>query len=823
MPPQVPQAVLDLARVMRAKPNAAAHQILRARSPHGADFLALRATKSKFDAQGLADHLAQAVATQDVSLLAGMRADGLASFAAGSLAAVESDDDLVTVANALRAARMMGGSYDAELNYPSRRYHDRIDVQSHLMLRDFDYVEQILPDLVGESDMPWSVRTELAHPTFGRPGSDWDTWLDVFNEPMVQAGLPRIALSEPVAGGNHFDRLYVPGNLPRVTDGPLVTIVMSVFEPDQSLVTALRSLADQTWTNFEVLVCDDRSSDEYLPFIESAVAMDDRFTLHRMPVNGGTYKIRNYALSVAKGEFLTFQDSDDWAHPLRIERQVRALVDNPSMLASYSMAMRATGDLSVQTLGFSSVRRNLSSLMLRVADVVPVLGGFDTVRKSADSEFADRMRTVFGREREILVDEPLAVVQLTQGSLSRDEFKFGWRHPERFLYRQAFEHWHANIAQGLESPLMPTDRRPFPAPPAHLSREGAREEFDVVVVADWRQEVEGVSDKAYELRALADAGLRVGVLSSENMRAPRSRRVFADRSVTSLAHDGTVTFVSWEGDVHAGLVVVRDAELLRMPRDPSASTVKAQRVVIVADRPTRAGESQWLTFSPADAEAYAVELFGVKPQWVATYQAVADALVADGATCPITVSAWGHFDVSAVSRGASQRGITVGITDLPVIRRDRIRSAAWESLVPKAWGISVKLRDETGLLEGYNAIPQLARNWRIERDVTADEFVAGVDVLVLAPRNMTEPTVTRAMIVAMASGVLLVAPRQYEPLLGNAATYLDEGDNPAKVIKSVVRDKTTASHARDNARALLRSWDAEGSVVRLVRERLTSQ
>jgi glycosyltransferase involved in cell wall biosynthesis len=64
-----------------------------------------------------------------------------------------------------------------------------------------------------------------------------------------------------------------------------------------------------------------------------------------MVANGGTYVARNAGLDAATGDFVTFQDSDDWSHPLRLERQVAPLLADEAIFSTTSTGMRVTPDL----------------------------------------------------------------------------------------------------------------------------------------------------------------------------------------------------------------------------------------------------------------------------------------------------------------------------------------------------------------------------------------------------------------------------------------------------------------------------------------------
>ena len=113
----------------------------------------------------------------------------------------------------------------------------------------------------------------------------------------------------------------------------------------------MRSLAAQTWTNHEILVVDDGSPHGHDEVLRRAAALDPRVRVIRLPANGGTYVARNAGLDAATGDFVTFQDSDDWSHPLRLERQVAPLLADPAIFSTTSTGMRVTAELLVTRLG----------------------------------------------------------------------------------------------------------------------------------------------------------------------------------------------------------------------------------------------------------------------------------------------------------------------------------------------------------------------------------------------------------------------------------------------------------------------------------------
>ena len=124
----------------------------------------------------------------------------------------------------------------------------------------------------------------------------------------------------PREGVSSYDRLTCSLNMPKVVDGPKVSVLLAAFNAAETLPTALSSLQQQTWANLEIIVIDDCSpSQDTVRAAERFSAHDDRIKIVRMPQNCGAYVCRNEGLDLATGEFVTIHDADDWSHPRKIE------------------------------------------------------------------------------------------------------------------------------------------------------------------------------------------------------------------------------------------------------------------------------------------------------------------------------------------------------------------------------------------------------------------------------------------------------------------------------------------------------------------------
>jgi len=110
---------------------------------------------------------------------------------------------------------------------------------------------------------------------------------------------------------------------------PKVTVVMAVYNAARFLRQSVESVFAQTFADFELVVIDDASADNSLAILESF--QDPRILIIRHAKNLGVSISRNDALERANGEFIAIMDADDVCSPLRLERQVRFLEQNPKV------------------------------------------------------------------------------------------------------------------------------------------------------------------------------------------------------------------------------------------------------------------------------------------------------------------------------------------------------------------------------------------------------------------------------------------------------------------------------------------------------------
>lgn len=108
---------------------------------------------------------------------------------------------------------------------------------------------------------------------------------------------------------------------------PLVTVSISFYNPGHLLEDAVKSVFCQTFSDWELLLIDDGSTDGSADFLRSVC--DRRIVVIADGRNLGLTKRLNQISQLARGEFLARMDADDLMWPERLERQVRFFQDHP--------------------------------------------------------------------------------------------------------------------------------------------------------------------------------------------------------------------------------------------------------------------------------------------------------------------------------------------------------------------------------------------------------------------------------------------------------------------------------------------------------------
>ena len=140
---------------------------------------------------------------------------------------------------------------------------------------------------------------------------------------------------------------------------PLVSAVMPTYNKGQWLGDAIESVLDQTFTDWELIVVDDGSSDDTARILRGY--RDSRVKVHTLRRNVGRAKARNIAIQAARGRYIAICDSDDVSAPRRFEYHAHFLNAHPDVgvVSAYvrQLSPKATGLIRFPTDHLAIKRR----------------------------------------------------------------------------------------------------------------------------------------------------------------------------------------------------------------------------------------------------------------------------------------------------------------------------------------------------------------------------------------------------------------------------------------------------------------------------------
>lgn len=261
---------------------------------------------------------------------------------------------------------------------------------------------------------------------------------------------------------------------------PLVSIIMTVYNSSPWLEAAVDSVIKQEgWRDLELVVVDDASSDDSGAILKRIARLDRRIRPFSLRRNHGTYRAKNIGMSISRGELVTFMDSDDTIAPDRIAWQATLLLEH-GLIATTCNYTRRTAFGQLVAMGGLLERQALVSLMFK-RPVLADIGWFDSVRTSADDEFFERIRHVYGRNAHGNVPAALYHALHREQSLSTGAAAVDLAASDdadmlsgpRAAYVSAYREWYRQLDARGRRPYMPFNfiaPRPFQAPSELLVR-----------------------------------------------------------------------------------------------------------------------------------------------------------------------------------------------------------------------------------------------------------------------------------------------------------------------------------------------------------------
>ena len=653
-----------------------------------------------------------------------------------------------------------------------------------------------------------------------RHESSVESWLASLNQLYSSLNMSKVGLSEdddlPL-----MDRLVATSD--HRIDGPKVSVVMPTFSPGRGIFTALRSLLEQSWSNLEVIVVDDGSSNEYDGIFNEINNLDDRVVVVRQESNAGAYVARNAGLKIAEGEFITTHDDDDWSHPDKIAMQAAILLEDSHIVASTTAHVRTAENMKFTRVNSKArhANKNYSSLMFR-RSVVDEIGPWDTVNRGGDSEFESRLAANFGKDRKIdLLDKPMSFSRVWSGSLTSGEMARGYFAYSRLLYRSAFRQWQqSRVKSGLQTSLIEKAPRPYPVPTTFepSNRNADLGIFDVIYVADFYKAGKFVNRVTNEIRAASKAGLRVGYMHLDSPETPMRRDI--DPTLFELQQAGSVIQVSHDDTAETKLLLVYGTAI-GMFIDQVKTRVTTIRGVAIYD------ELPKLTFAEErNATSLYQALENLDHCFRTDFQVVGTSHV--------------------LHRRIQKQIPPMRVLDDNYIWRSHLRTQPGMAATPKTHPVvgfhsfGNKYRWPTNLTEYrkiyssenfatkfYGVVGPAVRRFgdalTLEAQIvnqdekSTEDFLNSIDFWIYFPHNALVDCVWEPVLAALNAGKVVILPKRLKPLYGDSSVYATKSEDVEAIVLRMSRDH--AEYRRQSRRALgfIRAHYSEDAFVHRLR------
>ena len=150
----------------------------------------------------------------------------------------------------------------------------------------------------------------------------------------------------------------------------LVSIIMPAYNSEKFIDDAISSVVAQEYQNWELLICDDNSSDRTYQICQHWKAIDSRILLVKNQYGKGAPGARNSCLNKCSGRFVAFLDSDDLWHPDKLELQLGFMRKNDySFTFTYHEVINEHGAL----VGQCFAPRVVSKTKMLFSNFIPCL------------------------------------------------------------------------------------------------------------------------------------------------------------------------------------------------------------------------------------------------------------------------------------------------------------------------------------------------------------------------------------------------------------------------------------------------------------------
>ena len=247
---------------------------------------------------------------------------------------------------------------------------------------------------------------------------------------------------------------------------PLVSVIIPLYNTEKYIEKAINSVINQTYTNWQLIIIDDCSTDSSLEIVmnirKSNKFSNEKMVIKRMTKNMGTYVALNIGLQLAKGKYFCVLGSDDMYIPEKLQIQIDEFTKNPNYVCVAGKYIRkdlkgnicSDLDVSIEKMKTGTLGECTCLYSMSIIDKI---GYYDCVRYGADTSFIWRLRKYLGNDDKIKRIDNILYIAIKRPN----RLTIASTHRNRIIYSSTFKKW---LKQGNYYIGFPLKKRPYNVP-----------------------------------------------------------------------------------------------------------------------------------------------------------------------------------------------------------------------------------------------------------------------------------------------------------------------------------------------------------------------
>jgi teichuronic acid biosynthesis glycosyltransferase TuaG len=225
-----------------------------------------------------------------------------------------------------------------------------------------------------------------------------------------------------------------------MSDLGLVSIIMPLYNSEKFLSSAIESVISQTYKNWELILIDDKSTDNSLQKAMQHMKQDSRIKLIELQDNSGPAIARNTGIKAAKGKYIAFLDSDDMWLPEKLELQIKFMNERNT---NFSYTAYRKIDEDGENRGIVSVPESITYNKLLNTNIIGCLTAIYNAEKLGKiympniikrQDYALWLKILKKEVQAFGLNIPLAIYRVRKNSVSSNKLKaafYQWK-----IYRE---------------------------------------------------------------------------------------------------------------------------------------------------------------------------------------------------------------------------------------------------------------------------------------------------------------------------------------------------------------------------------------------------